>query len=271
MRPARVVPPSYRLRRDLGRISSCWVGGRYQETLGMKRVKAEINGEVFWNFDSDGGGRGGRMFAVPNNGGQNGIDIATNLPNKLNDLFIDNTKCTVLAYYRDQWTTNNNSTFFGYGGGAADDRVLAHAPFGDGNCYWDFGNATAGSGRISVAWTKTLDYRAVAFVAGPNKGREIWSDGVRLAADASATATRPTTNNVDGFRIGSAIAGSSDYMEVYLFAVLAEEWPDRRIIEWSRDPIGYLFEREPSGYRVAVVAGGGGFRSRIAGGFILTE
>ena len=110
------------------------------------------------------------------------------------DDVLGTSECTIILVKSLYGSLTNGSTGIGYSGGASD-RVNAHLPFGNGTVYWDYGNATEGSGRLSVSgqtWPlHQLD--AFALVAGASRGREIWRNGVLIASNTSATASRAST------------------------------------------------------------------------------
>jgi hypothetical protein len=141
------------------------------------------------------------------------------------------TDCTIFMVRQCFDTTARNSAIFGY---IATGRILSHAPYGDGNCYWDFGNLTAGSGRLSVAFTKTTNVEALVFVAGGGKGREIWRNGSRIANDTGATASLPA--DTGNFLLGAVGGTNSDDQNIYLFGIANRTWSDTEIKEWSRNP-----------------------------------
>lgn len=75
-------------------------------------------------------------------------------------------------------TTNSPST----------DRVLCHAPWSDGILYWDYGNATAGSGRLSYDYTGNgyLDkWVSIALLATSAPLMKIYLDGTEVATQSS--------------------------------------------------------------------------------------
>ena len=97
-------------------------------------------------------------------------------------------------------TTRTNSATtvlvsYGYDASASN-RSLLHLPFSDGALYWDFGNATAGSGRISTSISAYLAAGTINIwgVSAGSRGREIWRNGILLASNSSALATRPTSS-----------------------------------------------------------------------------
>ena len=152
---------------------------------------------------------------------------------------------TIFVVRRCLDTTARNSLLFGYGN-TPSGRILCHAPYSDGNMYFDFENATAGSGRISVAYTKDTDLETLVFVAGPNKGREIWRRGVKIASNTSATAAR--TSNTSGWGIGSPISSDgTDNFECYMIGVSGREWADVECISFCRNP-WQIFRGDPVPY-----------------------
>lgn len=140
---------------------------------------------------------------------------------------------TIAVLRRCRDTTARDTALFGYG--ATNDRVLSNAPWSDGNLYWDFGNSNAGSGRISVAYTKDTNWETLVFVAGPTKGREVWRRGAKIASNTAATASRPS--NSLPFRIGGVMSTSySDNTDVALLVTSNLEWTDAQIADWTANP-----------------------------------
>ena len=160
--------------------------------------------------------------------------------------------CTIAVWRRSQDTTARSVTLFGMDNGASD-RAMAHAPYSDGNLYWDFGNATGGSGRVSTSFTKSTTPEVLVFTAGPGRGREVWRNGIRIASDASATAAYSGTGGT--FRWGGASATASDSDEFYLGVIALAEWTPAEIREWSAGPYGATFARPAA--RVFMAGAGG--------------
>lgn len=176
------------------------------------------------------------------------------------DSVLETDRCSVMVFRRHRDTTNRNAVIVGYNNSGTDVAWWV-APWGDGNTYWDFGNSTAGSGRVSAAWgTKSLEPEVSVAVAGPRKGREIWRAGRRLVSDTAATATRAATTA--GWHVGAHVQ-VSDAEEVYLAMVSRREWTDSEISELTRNP--WLAFQQPRmiflGAQAA--AGGGSTRSRF--------
>lgn len=149
-------------------------------------------------------------------------------------------RVTICVFRQCRDTTARAGTLFGYDFGAGS-RVLAHAPFSDGNIYWDFGNATAGSGRLSAAFAKSTAPETLVFVAGPTRGREIWRNGIRIASNPAAIASR-SLGTVD-FTLGALTSGTiGDVEDFFLFLISPTEWDTAKIRKWSADPWGTTFE-----------------------------
>ena len=136
------------------------------------------------------------------------LDSSQNLDCGPANFLLDPESCTILLATQRNSASIGSGTSNGYATGPTD-RVLTHLPFSDGNIYWDYGNATAGSGRLSVSSAGFLATGTVnnwAFVAG-KRGREIWRNGVRIASNPSAKALWARGSDGNMFRFG-ALAGS---------------------------------------------------------------
>lgn len=200
--------------------------------------------------------RVGRAVAFPG-AGSDSLRIA----GSGDSVFTSNSDCTVFVYRRSLDTTNRASNLFGYDKGSGE-RVQAHAPYSDGNIYWDFADATNGSGRISTPFTKSTEPETLVFIAGGGRGREIWRNGVRIANNASATANRISDTFTSVYIGYAGSAGpTSDNEEVYLFGVVGRAWTDTEIVSWSKNPWQVFLQRSPmqrAVSRSAIVLGGGG-------------
>ncbi len=158
-------------------------------------------------------------------------------------IFRSGSTATIAVLRRSRDTTARTATLFHTESGASN-RVLLHAPFSDGNCYWDFGNATnsSGGGRISVAFgAKVTTWETIVVVAGPSKGREIWRNGIKLAGDTSRTAARPTSSVP--FYVGTEpnTGNESDNEDIALIVVSVAEWSSSFIRSWCDNPYGATF------------------------------
>jgi hypothetical protein len=122
---------------------------------------------------------------------------------------------------------------------------MAHAPYSDGTLYWDCANSTSGSGRLSVSFTKSLNWETLVFYSGA-RGREVWRNGIRIAS--STTTTAPVVGNTANVPLyigasSSATLTAGDNDDVALFVVSSgKDWTAGEIINWSRDPYGSTFE-----------------------------
>ncbi len=91
----------------------------------------------------------------------------------------------------------------------AEDRCLAHVPFSDSTLYWDYGNATGGSGRLSTSFASYLNkWTRVLLVSAGSGGshQAIYLDG-RLIASQSASAS-PSAGSA--FMLGGTDTGGTD-------------------------------------------------------------
>lgn len=159
-------------------------------------------------------------------------------------VFPSTSQATIAVLYRHRDTTARNSTLFAYNsGGSGVDRVQAHAPYGDGNLYWDFANSTAGSGRVSVAFAKTTNWETLVFVAGGGKGREVWRNNQRIVSNTTATGARNavTVPFCIGGYDGAFLDNDCDNVDVALFVVSSATWTDAEIIRWSIAPEAATF------------------------------
>lgn len=169
----------------------------------------------------------GRNISIDTATLDGGVVIASDA----DDIITSTSSCTILLIRRSKDTVARESMLFGYAVSAAD-RVLTHAPWSDGNLYWDFGG-TGASQRISVAFAKSTTPDYLAFVAGPTKGREVWRNGIKIVGDATKTGARVAT--AANFRIG-AVGTNSDLEEFYYFHVLNRELSDIELKSWYEKP-----------------------------------
>ena len=162
-----------------------------------------------------------------------------------------NTTWFILRRCRDT-VVRNIYMHYGYDGGA-DSRCLIGAPEGS-SLTWDFGNATAGSGRLQAPYTKDTNLETLVVVAGQVKGREIWRRGVKLAGDPSAKAVR--RSDLRPFGIGRIDGNTAiDDVETYMFGVSNREWSDAEIVQWCRNPWQILDDALPDDFITEKAAG----------------
>jgi hypothetical protein len=131
----------------------------------------------------------------------------------------------VLSYRKTDTTFRNTSGWGIVDGGTLANRCHAHMPFTDGTVYFDYGGATSGATRVSVAGL-TFGNDVWAFTVGA-RGMEIWQNGVRKASN---TATPTRTNSGNPFRLfggsGDADLAESDFIRVY------SAQPDTGVLAW---------------------------------------
>ena len=173
------------------------------------------------------------------------------------DNLLDTSSCSILIATTRNSASVHNKSSYGYDTSAAN-RSLIHLPFTDNNVYWDFGNSTAGSGRLSVSMASYLAVGTVniwGFYAGV-RGREIWRNGVLLASNAGATASRSTT--ALGYRIGSCAAAANNaapYHNDSLFVLSKEGWSPSAFAALTANP-WYIFAPQQRNIYVSGASGG---------------
>lgn len=258
-----ILLPSTRINQSVGLVD---VDGEYRSSLKLSEVFCP-SGNVFSKtlireyspYISSGTintgiGGGGRSVNFPSN--QVGCSLI--IANNAFDVFASTTTASILIVrqslasniYSSGWTTS-----FGYNQSASD-RILAHMPGGDGYVYFDFGGNDSAR-RIKTTFTvaKSTDLEVWCFVAGPNKGREIWRNGIKLAGNASINGA--LSANTAALRLGAMPFDYCDKEHVYLFAVGVSEWSDFQIKTLSANPFKMLRKIKSSIYLDMGAAGGG--------------
>jgi len=84
----------------------------------------------------------------------------------------------------------------GFGTDRSDDRFMTHAPWSDGNLYWDYGD-DGGIGRVSFSYAAYLNkWTHVCFTSAGIGGdsQDIWLDGELVAHDAVSDGPSGTIN-----------------------------------------------------------------------------
>jgi hypothetical protein len=95
-----------------------------------------------------------------------------------------------------------NSSAFSVGNLDDPNRFQAHAPWGDGNLYWDYGTPNAGSGRVSTSFSSYLNaWTHIALVSEGTGGslQAIYLNGTQVASVGTSSA--PTVS-LSGATIG---------------------------------------------------------------------
>ena len=128
--------------------------------------------------------------------------------------------CTVMVRYRKLDSVNRVSSALGRRGAPSlTTRLGCLLPYSDGTIYWDYGGATAGVTRLSVAGlTGFTQWSNWAFTVG-TRGMEIWRDGLLVASNA-ANPTRVNDGSPWGLGQNDSTGGTTDIAEtalVYLF------------------------------------------------------
>lgn len=259
-------------------LSDIWIGSSIGLTLvkGVQGARSGSNSSPTTVIE--GIGPGGRHIRGDGTTTLAGWKINGNS----NDL-LDNSNTTWFIVRRCRDTTVRSSYMhYGYDSGASN-RALVGAPEGT-NLTWDYGNATAGSGRLQAPYTKDTQLETLVLVAGQTKGREIWRRGVKLASNTSAKAVRSA--DAAAFGIGPMNSATPfDDVETYLFGISNREWSDAEIICWCANPwqlfkspqrvmmVGFqTYTFTPSG-GIALSGAGSALRSTIktpAGGLVFS-
>jgi hypothetical protein len=109
-------------------------------------------------------------------------------------------------------------------------RCGGHVPIPGDKVYWDYGGATEGSTRLSVAGLSYSEFDTFIFTAGP-RGMEIWQNG-RLCASNAASPTRADVASPWGIGANSNNpAGTSQYASIYAVGLarrqISREWCER--------------------------------------------
>lgn len=254
-------PPAYALLRPELGITGAFLGSSLANLVTGERIAIGSAASLVAT-------NAGMVLSHTNSTSSYGV-----LANNSDQLFPDNSRCTIAVLRRSRDTTARSSTLFGYNkgiSGGANDRVSAHAPFSDGNLYWDFGTTGtgAGGGRVSVAFTKTTAWETLVFIADTQRGREVWRNGARIVGSTAQNVSRPA--NTDPFRIGGAdgaTSNSADNDDIALFVVSRYAWPPELIRRWSAIGRQYAETFEPIRVFLPLpTVGAGGFKPAWARG-----
>jgi hypothetical protein len=220
--PSTATPIHPRLKASGVWVGSVWqrlLGGPYLTTLTNTTIGPTTNG----------------IAASMTGGGTSSVLIASDR----RFIIANGVSGTFCLFRRSLDTTARNSTLFGFNNGSTD-RIQSHAPFGDGNLYWDYADSTAGSGRVSVAFTKSTNWETLVFYAGL-RGREVYRNGVLIASNASATASL-TTSTTPGFYLGNVPTTGSDAETIALFVNgSGYEWSAEECKGWGKYPYERTF------------------------------
>ena len=165
------------------------------------------------------------------------VDSSLQISDSANLIATSTSSITIAMLRRCRDTTLRENVMFGYSIDASS-RILAPAPWVDGNVYWDFGNISSGR-LISSGFVKSTQWETLVFLAGPTKGHEIWRNGVRIAHKAYGGAY-PGADVP--FVIGGITGLGGDEQDVALFLTAAGvEWTDDEIRAWSADVLNQTY------------------------------
>ncbi len=153
-------------------------------------------------------------------------------------LVIPTTAVTIMFSARCTDTTLRAESAIGIITATLGERCGAHLPYSDGKVYWDFGGATEGVTRLSIAWAKDTTEHIWALTTGA-RGMEIWRDGTKIATNA-ATPTRSATTG--DFGLGRHAGNNSDLYEFRWAFVHTTQLAEATIAAISADPEGELTE-----------------------------
>lgn len=175
-------------------------------------------------------GPGGRNFTTTATGTKTGLRLAASYTS----WFPSASTATIVVCYRYTDTTARASALFG-ADQSTGRRILAHAPYSDGNVYWDFGN-TSGGRLVVTGFSKTTNVETMIFIAGPVTGRQVWRNGVLLGSGASSDSASVTAPLALGTADIASAGADSDNVEFYAFATLAREYSAGEAATVSRNP-----------------------------------
>lgn len=146
--------------------------------------------------------------------------------------------------YVKRATLKQSTTFMVGENDNSGNRFQAHAPWEDGNLYWDYGNI-GDKGRISASFSRYFDqWVHLAFVSDGSAFKAIYINGELAASGAEASAPTGLKKLTIGGMIGNgAFNGSVDEFRIWNVARTADE------IRSS------MFRRAPRGSEASKVVG----------------
>lgn len=111
----------------------------------------------------------------------------------ISSIFPSTTQCTVAVACRLASSGSVQRSLFGideFTAGSANMRVQAHAPWSDGNIYWDWAGTTNGTTRLTVSGLSfDTNWDHFVFTVGGGLGMRCYRKGVLVGSNA-ATPTR---------------------------------------------------------------------------------
>jgi hypothetical protein len=153
---------------------------------------------------------------------------------------------TLLVIYAKRDTTNRGAGVVGFTSGSDGTRRYGlHAPYSDGNVYWDYGGSTNNVSRLTVAgqtWVAGVP-SVWLFTSGP-RGMEAWRDGKKIGSNA-ANPTRLLDASVFTWALGTNGNTISDLLDFYGLAVWNRQLEPGEIDLLSGDPFA-IYQRQRS-------------------------
>jgi hypothetical protein len=183
-----------------------------------------------------------------------------------NELY-SSTSATLLLL-RNFWGIASESAEFGFNVSTSE-RFLCHAPWSDGNLYFDPSNAS--TNRVTVSgqtWTAGKT-DALAFGSSTTgRGTEVWRDGKLIGSGAATTLDM----EAQPFYFGGMPKGSEVEINLnptqssgLLIALFPRELPQELIRDWSANPWGVTFAPQRRLWIQLGAAAGGGVDADVAG------
>ena len=215
-------PVSYSLSGKFPGITYAWLGNTWQ--VGSTGVLTSRSAGTTYIEQSQLG-----QVVRFNSGSTTKLDTNISMRNMIPP---GTSKCTISVLRKCHDSNNRASCLFG--ADASGQRVLAHAPWEDGNLYWDFGDINAG--RMSLAFTKTTEWEVLTFVSDPSRGLEVWRNG-RMIGNRASSRSMPEV--VENFAIGVATTSTgelSDNQSIALVVVALDTWTPAQIYEFGKYP-----------------------------------
>lgn len=147
------------------------------------------------------------------------------------DSFMPSSAITIVLGYSKRDATLRANGAVGSTNTSSSNRVNVHLPFTDGTVYWDFGNATGGSGRLSAAGL-SFGNDIWVFNAG-SRGMEIWQNGNLRASQTGHATFTPGSGN---FSLGGSAGQSSDWADYSLCYLYSTQLSQAQIQQISFNP-----------------------------------
>lgn len=136
--------------------------------------------------------------------------------------FISTTGQTVIIARKAHDTTLRQSYLFAVNVAVDANRCSAHAPWDDGDVYWDFGGISGDNRLLWTTYAKSTDFEVWVFKAGAS-GSQIWLNGVLQASHANSI-SRSTDTGL--FQVNAGFLINGDLQDVFSIILVPDEVPD---------------------------------------------